>query len=122
MIRSKSYRPNSVDPDANGNRKTSSMSYSKKKTQIKKGNKEKNRAFHNKIEIRDKMESTVCKNESCRLGCICESIQGTGNKKTRNLWGVLRIKPDHCNEIVCMFDCVCHLPNEKAKRKKTNTA
>ena len=66
------------------------------------------------------MESTVCKNESCRLGCICESIQGTKNKylKERNFWGVLPIQPDHCNEIVCMFDCVCHLPKEKKQREK----
>ena len=84
----------------------------------KKGNKEKNRAFHNKTEIRDKMESTVCKNESCQLGCICESIQGTSIQKKRNEWGVLRIKPDHCNKLVCMFDCVCHLPKEKKQREK----
>ena len=51
------------------------------------------------------MESNVCKNDTCRLGCICESIGGT-------------IKRDHCNEVVCMFNCVCHLPNEKAEREK----
>ena len=73
---------------------------------------------HNKIEIHNKMASTVCKNESCQLGCICESIQGTSIQKKRNEWGVLRIKPDHCNKLVCMFDCVCHLPKEKKQREK----
>lgn len=36
MIRNKSYRPVNVKPETKGNKKTSSMSYNKKNTQINK--------------------------------------------------------------------------------------
>lgn len=39
-----------------------------------------------------------CPKECCRLGCVCDSVNGT------TLQGV---KKEHCGEIGCMFGCIC---------------